>query len=108
MRQELTNAQSFMCIPKPNLREHKTVEFTFSYTSLDKIYIHCLPSKISDREHNGHTRFHINSIHAIVISNHYQIRPKTLCKFAIMTIKSWSHFRILIYSDVGIVELHTF
>ena len=54
MGQELTNAQSFMCIPKPNLSEHKTVEFTFSYTPLDKIYIHCLPSKISDREHNGH------------------------------------------------------
>ena len=62
MSQELTNAQSFMCIPKPNLSEHKTVQFTFSYTSLDEIYIHCLPSKISDTEHNDHTRFHINSI----------------------------------------------
>ena len=54
MRQELTNAQSFMCIPKPNLSEHKTDEFTFSYTSLDKIYIHCLPSKISDTEKKTH------------------------------------------------------
>ena len=55
MSQELTNAQSFMCIPKPNLSEHKTVEFTFSYTSPDKIYIQCLPSEISfDTEHNGH------------------------------------------------------
>ena len=108
MRQELTNAQSLMCIPKPNLSEHKTVEFTFSYKSLDKNYIHCLPSKIPTGNIMVIVYTVPHKLTPIVISNHYQIRPKTLCKFAIMTIKSWSHFRILIYSDVGIVELHTF
>ena len=49
-----------------------------------------------------------HKLNPIVISNHYQIRPKTLSKFAILTLKSWSHFRILIYRDMGIVELHTF
>ena len=49
-----------------------------------------------------------HKLNPIVISNHYQIRPKTLSKFAILTLKPGSHFRILIYRDVGIVELHTF
>ena len=49
-----------------------------------------------------------HKLNPIVISNYYQIRPRTLCKFAILTLKPWSHFRILIYRDVGIVELHTF
>ena len=49
-----------------------------------------------------------HKLNPIVISNHYQIRPKTLSKFAILTLKPLSHFRILIYRDVGIVELHTF